>query len=71
MQLREHIKEYPRTERHAARERIGKACGVSPLTVRAWETGQRDIHPRYFPMLKSATGGAVTLADYYPQLSNA
>ena len=71
MKLSEYIAQFPRNERAAVREAIAKKCDVSPVTVKSWQNESRNIKPEHFEFLTPATGGQVTIFDYYPGLSAA
>lgn len=61
MDLKTYIDSHDRLKRSAVREVIARHVGVSESTVRSWVSGNRNIHPKRFKLVKEATEGKVTI----------
>lgn len=62
------LKSHPLGERNIALCRIADACGVTPVAVRHWSNGTRQVPVDQAPAIERATGGGLTCEQLCPDV---
>lgn len=75
MDLKTYISSIPYGERSVELERIAKCLSkftgrkqLSPITMRSYANGNREMPPEYGDAIEQATNGGVKRADQWPDI---